>query len=111
MSSSWAALAVEEDPLGSRRRRREREGEGRGGGEREGREGGGVEQREQQEDPLATQPDREIELSQTNRGAGGVRVGVMPRVQSKLLHAAHSHRGKKLMQDPPNPGKCGNEES
>ena len=34
--------------------------------------GGGVGHRKQWEDPLATQPDREIELSQTNRGVGGV---------------------------------------
>ena len=48
---------------------------------------------------MATQPDREIELSQTNRGAGGVCVGVVPRVQSKLSRALHAHRGKKLLQD------------
>ena len=45
---------------------------------------------------MATQPDREIELRQTNRGVGGVCVGVVPRVQSKLSRA---HRGKKLLQD------------
>ena len=45
---------------------------------------GGVGQREQWEDPMATQSDREIEVSQTNRGVGGVCVGVVPRVQSKL---------------------------
>ena len=49
-------------------------------GERGGRGGGGVEQREQREDLLATQPDRENELSQTNRGVGGVCVGIAPRV-------------------------------
>ena len=49
--------------------------------------------------PLATQPDREIELSQTNRGVGGVCVGVVPRVQSKLSRALHAHLGKKLLQD------------
>ena len=43
--------------------------------------------------------DREIELSQTNRGVGGVCVGVVPRVRSKLLRALHAHRGKKLLQD------------
>ena len=59
-----------------------------------------VGQREQWEDPLATQPDREIELSQTNRGVGGVCVGVVPRVQSKLSRALHAHHGKKLLQDP-----------
>ena len=48
---------------------------------------------------MATQPDREIELSQTNRGVGGVCVGVVPRVQSKLSRALHAHRGKKLLQD------------
>ena len=48
---------------------------------------------------MATQPDREIELSQTNRGVGGVCVGVVPRVQSKLLRALHAHRGEKLLQD------------
>ena len=48
---------------------------------------------------MATQPDREIELSQTNRGVGGVCVGVVPRVQSKLSRALHTHRGKKLLQD------------
>ena len=50
---------------------------GRRGG---GRGGGGVGQREQWEYPLATQPDKEIELSQTNQGVGGVCVGVVPRV-------------------------------
>ena len=48
---------------------------------------------------MATQPDREIELSQTNREVGGVCVGVVPRVQSKLSRALHAHRGKKLLQD------------
>ena len=47
---------------------------------------------------MATQSDREIELSQTNRGVGGVCVGVVPRVQSKLSRAL-AHRGKKLLQD------------
>ena len=83
---------------GSRRRGGEG-GRGRGGGEREGRGGGGVEQREQREDPLATQPDRKIELSQTNLGVGGVCVGVVPRIQSKLSRALHTHRGKKPFQD------------
>ena len=48
---------------------------------------------------MATQSDRDIELSQTNRGVGGVCVGVVPRVQSKLSRALHAHRGKKLLQD------------
>ena len=41
-------------------------GRERSEGERGGRGGGGIGQREQWEDPLATQPDREIKLSQTN---------------------------------------------
>ena len=69
--------------------------------ERGGHGGGGVEQREQWEDPLATQFDREIELSQTNRGVGGVCVRVVPRVQSKLSRALHAQRGKNLLQDLP----------
>ena len=40
---------------------------------------GGVGQQEQWEDSLATQPDREIELSQTNRVVGVVCVGVTSR--------------------------------
>ena len=48
---------------------------------------------------MVTQPDREIELSQTNRGVGGVCVGVVPCVQPKLSRALHAHRGKKLLQD------------
>ena len=48
---------------------------------------------------MATQSNREIELSQTNRGVGGVCVGVVPRVRSKLSRALHAHRGKKLLQD------------
>ena len=110
VGSSWAALAAEEDPQG-----REigtllveagaggggggGEGRERGRGKRGGRGGGGVGQREQWEDPMATQSDREIELSQTNRGVRGVCVGVVPRVQSKLSRSLHAHRGKKLLQD------------
>ena len=74
-------------------------GRERGGGERGGRGGGGVGQREQLEDPLASQPDKEIELSQINRGVEGVWVGVVPRAQSKLSRVLHAHRGKKLLQD------------
>ena len=48
---------------------------------------------------MATQPDRENELSQTKQGVGGVCVGVVPRVQSKISRALHAHRGKKLLQD------------
>ena len=59
--------------------------------------GGSVEQRENWEDPLATQPDRENEQSQTNREVGGVCVGVVLRVQSNLSRALHAHRGKKLL--------------
>ena len=99
--SSWAALAAEEDPQGRGIETLLIEaGEGRwGGGDREGRGGVGIGQREQWEDPLATQPDREIELSRTNRGVGGVCVEVVSRVQSELSHALHAHRGRKLLQD------------
>ena len=48
---------------------------------------------------MATQPDREIELSQTNQGIGGVCVRVVARVQSKLSHALFAYRGQKLLQD------------
>ena len=109
VGSSWAALAAGEDPQGRGIGTLLVEagagggggggGSERGGGGRGGRGGGGVGQREQLEDPLATKPDREIELSQTNRGVRGVCVGVVPRVQSKLSRALHAHRGKKLLQD------------
>ena len=84
------------NPTGRSGSRRRGGARGRGG---RGRGGGGVGQREQWEDPMATQSEREIELSQTNRGVGGVCVGVVPRVQSKLSRALHAHRGKKLLQD------------
>ena len=48
---------------------------------------------------MATQPDREIELSQTNRRVGGMCAGVVPHIQSKLSRALHAHSGKKLLQD------------
>ena len=104
VASSWAALAAEEDPQGRGIGTLLVEagaggGRERGGGDRGERGGGGVGQREPGEDPLATQSDREIELSQTNRGVGGVCVRVVPRVQSKLSRALHAHRGKKLLQD------------
>ena len=68
---------------------------GRGGEE----EAGCVEQREQWENPLKTKPDRENELSQTNRGIGEWCMGSVVRVRSKLLRALHAHRGKKLLED------------
>ena len=94
----------ERDRNSTSRSRSRRRGGGEGGRERgAGGEGGrgvrGVGQREQWEDPMATQSDRKIELSQTNLGVGGVCVGVVPRVQSKLSRALHEHRGKKLLQD------------
>ena len=74
--------------------------EGRGGGVGGGERGdGGVEQQKQWKDPLAAQPGRKDELSQTNRGIGGVLFGLVPRIQSKPLRALHAHREKKLMQD------------
>ena len=93
VGSPWAALAAEEDPqgrgigtlsvsVGAGGGGGGGQGRERGGGERGGRGGGGVGQRDPWENPLATQPDREIELSQTNRGVGGACVGVVPRVQS-----------------------------
>ena len=48
---------------------------------------------------MATQSEREIELSQTNRGVGGACVGVVPHVQSKLSRALHAHRVRKLPRD------------
>ena len=54
---------------------------------------------EQWKGPLATQPERENDPSQTNRGVRGGCVGVVPRAQSKLSFALHAHRGKKLLQD------------
>ena len=86
---------------GSRRRRGRGGGKERGKGEWEkGSQGGRcVEQREHGEDPLSTQSDRENEQSQTNREVGGVCVGIMLRIQSKLSRALHSYRGKKLLQD------------
>ena len=110
VGSSWAALAAEEDPpgreigtllveVGAGGEGGGGKGRERGGGERGRRGGGDVGQREQCEDTMTTQSDREIELSQTNRGVGGVCVGVVPRVQSKLSRALHAHPGKKLLQD------------
>ena len=110
VGSSWAALAAEEGPQGRGIGTLLVEaGAGGGGGgrwgEREGRGGeggawgrgcwtartmGGFD---------GTQSDRKIWLSPTNRGVGGVGVGVVPRVQSKLSRALHAHRGKKLLQD------------
>ena len=93
VGSSWAALAAEEDPQGRGIGTLLVEAGAGGGG------GGGKGQREQWEDPLATQPDRNIKLSQTNRGVGGVCVGAVPRVQSNLSRALHAHHRKKLLQD------------
>ena len=42
--------------------------------------GVGVEQREQWEDPLITQPEIDNELRQTNRGVRGVWIGSVSRV-------------------------------
>ena len=105
VGSSWSALAAEEDPQAKEIgtllvEAGAGEGGGGGGGGGGGRRGGCVEQLEQREDPLATQPDKENELSRTNRGGvGGGCVGVESRVQSKLSRTLHAHRGKKLLQD------------
>ena len=102
VGSSWTALAADEDLQGRGMgtllveagagggggggERRER-----GRGERGGRGGGGVVQREQWEDPLATQHDREIEPSQTDRRVRGVCVGVVPRAnQSSRAPSTHT---------------------
>ena len=109
VGSSWAALAAEEDPQGRGTGTLLVEaGEGGGGGEgRGGRgagRGGGVGAGvldSENNGRIRWQPSltKEIELSQTNRGVGGVCVGVVPRIQSKLSRALHAHRGKKLLQD------------
>ena len=59
---------------------------------------------------MATQSDREIELSQTNRVVGGVCVGVVPRVQSKLSRPPPTPWEEAPARSP-NPRKCGDEES
>ena len=69
--------------------------------------GGGVEQREIFEDPLATQPERENELSRTNRGIGGVCDGVMPRVQPKLSRARTVERSSCRISKPWVQGSAG----
>ena len=84
---------------------------GGGAGGEGGRGGRGVGQREQWEDPMATQSDREIELSQTNRGVGGVCVGVVPRVQIKALARPPRTPWEEAPARSPNPRKCGDEES
>ena len=115
VGSSWAALAAEENPQGrgigtllveAGAGGGEGRGRGRGGGGRRGHRGGGVRQQVQLEDPLATQSDGGMKLSQTNRGVGGVCVGVVPRVQSKLSRALHAHRGKKHDAAEPVGGMC-----
>ena len=55
--------------------------------------------REQREDPFATEPSDDDELSQTNRGVRGVCMGIVLRVQSKLSRVLHGHPGKNLLQD------------
>ena len=64
-------------------------------------------QREQWVDPLATQLDGEIELSQTNQGIGGVCVGVVPRVLARPPRTPWENAPARF----PNPGKCANEKS
>ena len=102
VGSSWAALAA--DPQGRWIGTLLVEvGAGRGGGGGAGGRGGswgrGCCTTRTMGGSLATQPDKKIELSQTNRGVGEVCVGVVPRVQSKLSRALHTHRGKKLLRD------------
>ena len=107
VDSSWAALEAEEDlqgrGIGTPLVEVGAGGGGGGEGEGRGREGGTggrvCRTARTMENMLATQPDREVELSQTNRGVGGGCVGVIPRVHSKLSRAFHAHRGKKLLHD------------
>ena len=123
VSSSWAALAAEENSQGRGIGALLVEveagpggGGGRGieGGKRAGggdRGGAGVFNSENKwEDLLAMYTDRENELSQTNRGVRGVCVGVVPRIQSKLLRAPRAP-WEEAPARPPNPGKQGNGES
>ena len=74
------------------------------------RGGGGAGQREQWEDPLATQPDREIELRQTNRGIGGVRGSCTSRPIKALARPPRTP-WKEAPARSPNPRKCGDEEN
>ena len=106
MVGSWVTLAAEENLAGRGIGSLLVEvgaggGGGRGGGD--GR-GGGVCGKEAgvlngENNGRATRPERENELSQTNRSVRGVGVGVVPHVQSKLSRSLHAHRGKKLLQD------------
>ena len=73
-------------------------GRGEGGGGWSGWRGG-VEELEHWENSLATQPGGENRLNQINRSVRGVGVEAAPRVQSRLSHALHAHRGKKLLWD------------
>ena len=108
--SSWAALAAEEDSqgrgigtllveAGAGGGRGEGEGERGAGGEGRGVEAGVLDSENNGRIQWQPSPIGRFELSQTNRGVGGVCVGVVPRVQSKLSRALHAHRGKKLLQD------------
>ena len=121
VGSSWPALAAEEGPQGRgigtllvEPRGRGGGGGGggrvRGGGKRGGAGGGCVEQREQWVNPLASKPDKETELSQTNQATGGVWVGVVPCVLKALARPPRAPWETTLARSP-NPGKCGNEES
>ena len=48
---------------------------------------------------METQPEKENQLIKNSRSSRGVRMGVMPRVQSNLLRALHMNRKKKLLKD------------
>ena len=74
-------------------------------GERGGRGGGGIGQREQWEDPMATQPDREIELS-----VGVVRGSCTSR-PIKALARPPPTPWEEAPARSPNPRKCVDEES
>ena len=119
VGSSWAALAAEEDPQGrgigtllveAGAGGGEGRGRERGGGGRRGHRGGGVRQQEQLEDPLATQSDGGMELSQTNRGVGGVRGSCTSRPIKALARPPRTPWEEAPARSP-NLGKCLNEKS
>ena len=94
VGSSWGSLAVEDDSQTGAGGGRTGAGERGGAGVLNSKNNGSIR--------WQPQPDRDNELSRTNRGVREVCVRVVPRVQSKLSRALRAHRGKKLLQDVPN---------
>ena len=123
VGSSWAAPSGGRGPSrerdrnatgrsGSRRRGGRGAGVGEGGrggaGGGRGAWGGGVGQREQWEDPMATQSDREIELSQTNRGSEES-AWELYLASNQSSRAPSTHTVEEAPARSPNPRKCGDE--